>query len=172
MKKLEEMMTALVKDNYLVAANIELDAFSYPVPRQNGTKIAECFFLYSNQPVTRKPRPYAWCVVDSETGSLMQYNRCECNDFAANLHISMEQHFDYSVPVQCGHRELRDKQREFAALYVQIREFVFDSVISDRQKEMLNQYEDLHKQLINLDLVPFYKELSHDFYEWMERIRI
>ena len=53
MKNLEEIMIAIVRGNYLTAANIELDAFSYPIPRQSGTKMTECFFLYSNQPVTK-----------------------------------------------------------------------------------------------------------------------
>lgn len=170
MKKLEEMMIAMVRDNYLAAANIELDAFSYPIPRQSGTKMTECFFLYSNQPVTRKARPYAWCVVDSKTGCLMQYNRCECCDFAAGLNIPIEQQIDYSAPAQCDYKELRDRQREFAALYAKLREFAFSDEISDEQRKMLRQYKSLHEQLINPKLTSFYMELSPDFYKWMERI--
>ena len=170
MKNLEEIMIAIVRGNYLTAANIELDAFSYPIPRQSGTKMTECFFLYSNQPVTKKLRPSAWCVVDSETGSLMQYNRCECCDFAANLNIPMKQQIDYSIPTQCGYRELRDKQREFAALYAKLSEFAFSDVTDRAQMEVLKQYKNLHEQLINPELALFYKELSPDFYEWAERI--
>lgn len=172
MKKIEEMMGAMVKNNYIVAANIELDAFSYPIPRQYGAKMAECFFMYSSQPVTRKSRPYAWCAVDPETGSLMQYSRCECNDFAANLKIPMEQQIDYSAPVQCSYRELKGKQREYAALYARVREFAFAPALSDEQANLLNQYMNLHGQLINPDLEPFYRELSHGFYEWVEKNKI
>ena len=159
MKRIEEMMASVVKNNYLVIANLELDAFSYPIPGKNGERTVERFFLYSNQPKTIKSRPYAWLVIDSETGGIVQFSRCECIDFAQNLQMPMEQQIDYSAPLKGSHKELRDKQLEFNSVYVRIREFAFSTTVDEGQREALLQY-----------VMPFYQLLSPDFYEWMNTV--
>lgn len=167
MKKIEEIMTSLVKNNCLVAANLELNAFSYPMPGREGGKTVERFFLYSSQPHTRKSRPHAWIVIDSGTGGLLQYNSCESVDFAADLRIPLGQTIDYSVPVECNHKELRNMQRQFAALYAQIREFAFGA--ADHQGDMLSQYRSLLEKLTSAEVRPFYRLLSPEFFGWLEK---
>ncbi len=167
MKKIEEIMASVVKNNYLVIANLELDAFSYPVPGKNGERTVERFFLYSNQPKTIKYRPYAWIVIDSETGRIVQFSRCECIDFAQNLQIPMERQIDYSAPLKVSHKELRNKQLEFNSVYARMREFAFSTTIDESRKDVLFQYKNLQEQLINVEVMPFYQSLSPDFYEWM-----
>lgn len=169
MKTIEDIMTSMVRNNYLTVANLELDAFSYPLPDREGGKTVERFFLYPNQPQTRKLRPYAWVIIDTDTGAAFQYNRCEYFDFAAGLQVPMEQSLDYSVPAKCDYKEMRSMQREFAAIYAKIREFAFCDGVTDGQKEMLSRYMGLQKKLINPEIMPFYRLLSPAFYEWAEK---
>lgn len=170
MKKLEDIMTSLVKNNDLTVANLELDAFSYPVPGRNGGKMVEHIFLYPNQPKTVKPRPYAWITVDSETGELLLFQRCTYMDFAQNLQIPIGQQVNYAIPAEYSHKEVRQKQRAFTSVYAQIREFAFSDAVNDSKKELLRQYQELQEQLINPETLPFYRSLSPEFYQWMETV--
>lgn len=168
MKKLEDNIKSLLKANHLAAASLELDAFSYPVLARENGKLTEHMFLYSNQPITKKPRPYAWLAIDSETGQLLIVCRCAYKDFAAGLQIPPGQLLDYAAPISCSHRELRQKQRAFAAVYEQLREFAFSDTVSGSQRNLLQQYQELSEQLINAELRPFYHALSPEFYRWIE----
>lgn len=170
MKKLEDIMMSLVKNNDLTVANLELDAFSYPVPGRKGKIMVEHMFLYPNQPKTVKPRPYAWITVDSETGELLLFHRCIYTDFAENLQIPIGQQVNYAIPVEGSRKEIRQKQNTFTSIYAQVREFAFSDVVSDSKKELLCQYKELQEQLINKEILPFYRSLSPEFYQWMETV--
>lgn len=171
MKKIEEILTSIVKNNDLVTANLELDAFSYPVPGRVGDSAVERFFLYPNQPKTLKSRPYAWIVADAETGRVLFFGRCEYRDFAAELQMPMDQQVDYGAQVQCSYKDLRNMQRKFAEIYADIREFAFSTMLDNKQREILHQYMELQAQLIKPEVMQFYQMLSPEFYEWMEKER-
>lgn len=167
MRKIEEIMMNLVKNNMIVAAHMELEAVSYPVPGKINDCIIERFFLFSNQPTAIKGRPYAWFSIDSETGKLLQYCNCKVQDFAEELNTPLNQKIDYSAPMKGNNKELMAAKREFTSVYEQIREFAFLSLLEDAQKKLLSRYKELQDQLISPDAYSYYLLLSKEFYTWM-----
>lgn len=169
MRKMEEIMMVLIQNNAIVAAHMELEAVSYPVPGKIKDCIVERFFLFSNQPTTIKCRPYAWFSIDSETGKLLQYCNCKVQDFAEELNTSLTQKIDYGAPMKGNNKELMAAKREFTSLYAQIREFVFLPSLEDVQKKILSRYKELQDQLISSEALSYYQLLSKEFYAWMTK---
>lgn len=169
MQTLEKIFEHLVQNHMIAAVQTELEALSYPVPARYGEILAEKFFVFPNQPGTKKNRPYAWLSVDTKNGRLLQYSRCEADDFAASLGIPVGTPVDYSAPVSESFRKTLAAKKEFSETYRIVRGLAFKDELTEEEKGELQRYIALQKQVINEELFAFYRALSPEFYLWLDK---
>ena len=160
MKDLYTMMEGLFQDGSLTAVSQEVTALSYPVPARTEGRLSERFFLYPNQARALRRRPWGWIAVDPEDGRLLQFCDCAAGDFAADLHIPLDQEIDYSAPEGSSVRELVKLNRRLAGLYQEIRAFA--------QRQVLAEYRELCGRLWRPELRRFYEALSPEFFAWLK----
>lgn len=170
MKSLNEITEELFKDGQMCMVNLEIDALSYPVISKINNLTVEKYFIFSNQPKPVKERPYAWIIVDTQTGKLLSYNSCTLNDFAQSTGIVMNENIDYSVPAGGSFREILMLKQRFCNLYDKVRLFAFKDQLNKEEMETLKEYYNLHKKMFSTNVNILYRALSPDFYMWIENI--
>lgn len=167
MKDLEQMLEAVFQPG-AGGVDREMTAVSCPVPAMDGGNLTERFFLFPNQAAAVKRRPYAWLALDSESGRLMRYADCAVEDFASGLGVPLDQDIDYSAPGGLPVRELVKLNRRLAALYRELRAFVFSTALSGEQREWMAEYRELLSRLWQPELRRFYEALSPEFFAWLQ----
>lgn len=168
MKDLYTMMEGLFQDGRLTAVSQEVTALSNPVPARTEGRLSERFFLYPNQARALRRRPWGWIAVDPEDGRLLQFCDCAAGDFAADLHIPLDQEIDYSAPEGSSVRELVKLNRRLAGLYQEIRAFAFADSPGQAQRQVLAEYRELCGRLWRPELRRFYEALSPEFFAWLK----
>ena len=171
MKPLNEIFDRILRDDNLICLTMENDALSYPIPGKIGGLIVERFFLYPNHSQPLKTRPYAWLSVDAQCGDILQYARCEADDFAASLQVPLETELDYSAAVEASFRKILSKRQEYDKVYQTIREFAFHDSLTAEQIASLTRYILLQSELFREPLLRFYRALSPEFYEWVAKLK-
>lgn len=170
MMRLEDIQNKTVKNNNLIVAQLEVEALSYPVAGMENGRLAERYFLFPNRPGVKKRRPYAWLSVEAETGRVLQFTHCLLRDFAEDMHVSLDEEIDYGAPMSGSYRKILEAKLEFSSLYEEIRAFVFSDTPDEGQKEKVIRYQELQNQLINKQLLAYYRRLSPEFYQWIEKV--
>lgn len=141
---------------------------SYPMAKRlAGGGVDLLFFIYPDPPAVPAPatiqRPTHWVEVAGETGSIRLFAECNVLDFAPPGQPAVINRLQLPMSLS----ELRQaQQRQFAAFDSLVAIFATGEAIDDATRHHAAQYFDWLK-IANPDLLPFYRYLAPEFYEWV-----
>lgn len=167
---LNDIYERIFRDDCVVCFSQEEGTLSYPLPGMTGDRRVERFFVMPSHVQPIKYRPFAMLTVDPCQGDVLSFARCEVNDFAEALNMPLDTDVDYSAPVELNYREVARLRGEYAALYREVRAFVFEPELTSGQTRQLRQMLALQDSLFRPTLKDFYRCLSPEFYTWAEAI--
>lgn len=156
-------------DRMLAVCNLEREALSYPIPGIIKGRRVERFFIYPKTSCSKRRRPYAWLTLEMEKGNIIQYEHCAIHDFAAELHAEPGFMLSYAVPGNTDFQTAQVMKKKYMTQYEKIRTFVFEKNLSKEQFHNLTEYNKSMEAIWEIELMKFYKALSPEFFDWIER---
>jgi hypothetical protein len=120
------------------------------------------FFFYYDIKTDITCSPYARIAVDSENKTLAYYYAIEEKPF--NSHMPKD--FVSGIPYDDAYKKWENIYED---CYSKIRDFAFESGLSDTQKTLLQEYKRSFEHIIDKEIQPFYRELSPEFWNWLEK---
>ena len=138
-------------------------AHSLAVIGKNTDYLLDCFFIYSIDYINKQyALPSSRIGIQSENGILGFYKTALEMPFESaagkpSLQITLSLAFEKYV----------EYESRYQSLYVEVREFAYQSNLSPNQKKVLAEYDTVLGLITDDSLKPFYRELSSSFFNWM-----
>ena len=141
-------------------------AMGYMVPvLENGKKVERTLFRQAS--AVGHKRPFSWAGFDMETGMLLYYKHCSAEDFAdtKTFRPDSEIKSEYVSPRTAAQQI--EYERQLWSEYEQIREFALETEVNEQQKAQAAAFGKQWEKTVLKDLVPYYKALAPEFFEWI-----
>ena len=145
----------------------EQTALSHPIPDIVGDGIfVEHYFIYPAGTSLFAGRPFAQITIDMKTGMLLAYKDCRVEDFMDQDKHPLSEVINYELPEKLTVQKYIAQQSLINKLYKQVREFVFNESLTEKEQEVFRKYIVLVLNSVPKALVPYYKKLGKKFYDW------
>jgi len=139
----------------------------YIVPAaENGKLIERAFLKHSNAKTLS--RPFAWVGFDKESGMLLYYKHCMSEDFMDTEKYPPTVRLKGEFSSQRTPAQQAEYESRLWEAYKKIRGFVLRENLTDEQKALVAEYRRIWELAVMTDLIPYYKALSKEFFEWLE----
>lgn len=140
------------------------------VPVQKNGQVLDAAFLYSmGKPGVEWTRPFASVLLDSASGTLLEYRNAYISDFIESEEYPMTRKLDYSLPEGRSAKEQGALIHGLQEDYPQLKAAVFKASWSDSERALLASYKERFYQAVPGALVPFYTALSYEFFQRLDR---
>lgn len=146
-------------------------AMSFYMPVIKAGHRLDAAFLYEmGDFATMRTRPYASVLIESETGTLLEYRNAYISDFADSQNCPMSMKIDFSVPYAKTAAEQGALVARVEELYETVRELAWKEELTEDEIKAVREYWDCFQKAVPKDLLVFYKALAADFWKWIEKV--
>jgi len=162
-----EISSTILQEN---ALNMSFDSganFSFPVLGQRGGRLVDGMFLFSE---ATGGRPFAWILLESETGVPLLYARCGVSDFVDTACYPLDKAVELSLPAKLTEKAYAQRYQQLYEVYEELRRFPFEPAPGEEQRKIMRRYRELFLSLACTGHYPFYKALSREFFGWLDML--
>lgn len=141
-------------------------ALSYPLAERLGGQLCDSFFVYHGGMQTLRTRPFAKISFLAEDGTLVHYQDARVLDFMPAGQYPFARKIHYELQAAPSIQEYQTRQTMLYKLYERIRRFAYQPELTEQEREQLSVYCMQLALGEPRELIPFYRSLVPEFYQW------